>query len=97
MAKPTDAQNEQFNEWVGTRNLNYYEGIEALGYLLQYAVSKVDFVYIETRRPRTEDLSYVEYHVYAANWNRSKKTTQDKDLATALFWACFEVLKNEDK
>ena len=32
--------NKELNEWCGTEDINYYEGIEALGFLFKYAVPK---------------------------------------------------------
>lgn len=33
--------NKQLNDWCGTEGINYYEGIEALGFLFKYAVPKL--------------------------------------------------------
>ena len=36
--------NKELNEWCGTEGINYYEGDSALGFLLEYAVPKLDKV-----------------------------------------------------
>ena len=39
--KPTERQNELFNKWCRTKNINYYDGKDSLELLFKYAVPRL--------------------------------------------------------
>ena len=83
--------NQQLNEWCGTEGINYYEGIEALGFLFKYAVPKVIKDYKlssihATWRPKgIWRVAVYYYHGVGSG--------EGATYALALFWAVYRVLK----
>ena len=88
MRQPTEEEieqaNKELNKWCGTKGINYYEGVAALGFLFKYAVPKVishnDYFRLEYNRSNNE-------------WDCQVglKVRSHKDPAPLLFWAIKEV------
>ena len=84
--------NKELNEWCGTSAINYYEGIEALGFLFKYPV------------PKLFELGLFGSLVFDKRFNRViviselgvkpklEYIGEDKHPALALFWAIHEVI-----
>ncbi len=90
---PTSEQLKEINQWCGTEDINYYEGIEALGFLFKYAVPKLGDKewYVEL---------YYDKPIYVATIYKQdgEKATvkRDEDPALALFWAIYKIMEDED-
>ena len=59
--------NKELNKWCGTEGINYYEGIEALGFLFKYVVPKLGVVKLN----KTDH--HKEYVAIAVDYNSSKE------------------------
>jgi len=81
--------NKSLNKWCNTQDINYYEGIEALGNLFKWAVPKLtiedDWVW--------EVLQEWFYNAMR-NSNYRKDSTKS---ALALFWAIYKVIEEENR
>jgi len=82
--EPTKEQLEQLNKWCGTEGINYYEGIEALGFLFKYAVPKVDFWLASQEKSKRVGVQ-VQY------LGKLSGLIFGETLALALFWAIYQV------
>ena len=74
--------NKELNEWCGTKGINYYEGIEALGFLFKYAVPLLE-----------GKLGYKEAYKLLIKW--ITEVIEGKDPAGSLFRAIFKCLGGE--
>lgn len=92
MNEPTEAQvkkniiiaNKELNKWCGTEDINYHDGIEALGFLFKYAVPRV--------REILGELALVKLLI---DWIRDFAITigdKRKDPALALFWVIWKII-----
>ena len=79
--------NKQLNEWCGTEGINYYEGIESLGFLFKYAVPKA----IDKIMSEQECSSDLAYAILFKKWLR-KLELDIPHHETTLFWAIYEVI-----
>ena len=75
--------NGKLNEWCDTEGINYYEGIEALGFLFKYAVPKVDVVTIDFQEKSC---------MVWATLNGKSIIDHHEDPALALFWALNSII-----
>ncbi len=79
--------NEKLNERCGTQGINYYEGIEALGFLFKYVVPKLPNYVIQfypTKVNPTDE--YVTWYAIVGLRDTAGIHKEDKDPALALFW-----------
>ena len=89
--------NKELNKWCGTEGINYYEGIEALGFLFKYAVPKAIEELANSMAQRgAVDLDFCRLWVmkeWVKTWNENPE-----DATLALFWALWKVKEdsNED-
>ena len=82
--------NEQMNDWCGTKGINYYEGIEALGFLFEYAVPKIITVLIV----RNGIDEYEALRIIFARW--LEKFRERYSFEDALFWAIYPIIVKEE-
>jgi len=90
--------NKELNEWCGTEGINYYEGIEALGFLFKYAVPKLPttcdmYLSVHWEKPGYYTCTIQDIHIKGF---RTIFIT-DTDPALALFWALYPILKEANK
>ncbi|KKN62155.1 hypothetical protein LCGC14_0514340 [marine sediment metagenome] len=79
--------NKELNEWCGTKGINYYEGIEALGFLFKYAVPKIrDLRWVKLGANGNCEIRIGNRAVF----NQPVKSIIDPALA--LFYAILEVI-----
>ncbi len=83
--------NKQLNEWCDTQDINYHEGITALGYLFKYAVPKT-VATIAFSLPRTQGIPEA-YRILFGEWIRKyTEQTGGLELVDALFWVIWEAI-----
>ncbi len=98
--------NKELNEWCGTKDINFYEGIEALGNLFKYVVPKLEgFAIILTipgvpnsrKYKAGADIGKGGRVVAGGNWvpNYNVKVAMSGDPALAIFWAVYPAIKEQ--
>lgn len=73
--------NKELNEWCGTEGINYYEGIEALGFLFKYAEFKAVIAIGVKQKISIDDARRQLFEQWLDNIKRGLNYTN------ALFWA----------
>jgi len=76
--------NRKLNEYLGTEGINYYEGIEALGFLFKYAVPKLK-----------EELTEMALGVLGVDWLQAV-FFDNADPADSLFELCYKAFGLEE-
>jgi len=87
--------NQQFNEWCGTKDINYYEGIEALGFLFKYAVPKLKEILNYPQEAQGFPVERYKFHGLLQRWIYAI-AIQGKDPALTLFWALWRAFKEDN-
>jgi len=82
------------NKWCNTKGINYYEGIEALGLLFEWAVPKFGYTEIEFLCDTNGVGYYVQLEDATGNIV-SHSLSWHETPALALFWAIWEIIENE--
>jgi len=84
--------NNELNRWCNTKDINYYEGDNALGFLFKYAVplvvSKLESKFDDALTNQIRGLERL-----FRKW--ISKIGEGYSPENALFWATWEVIENE--
>jgi len=92
--------NEELNRWCGTEGINYYEGIEALGFLFKYAVpktAKAGYEILISCPCGTDGVTRYNVMLLKEDAHPYEYSTGIMErLEDALFWAIWEVIHGWD-
>ena len=84
--------NEELNRWCGTKNINYYEGNTALGFLFKHAVPRLEGeCWITFEHPYGQPLLWRASIKWVDKGDDEDIDAVHEDVGPALFWAISKV------